>query len=108
MKDTRRTFNVSSRIDTLLSNVTETPALATALLEALTKHIHSKTDSLRQRIQIFEAKWKMTFEEFQEFSVRAQAGTLVKNSHLYDIENDFEVWEQTITLLKHYESLQTR
>jgi hypothetical protein len=108
MKNTTQTFYTPSRFDTLLSSVTETPDLAAALLEALTKHIHSKTNSLKQRIRTFEAKWKMTFEEFKEFSERTRVGLLVETPHSYDIENDFKVWNQTISLLEHYESLQTR
>jgi hypothetical protein len=108
MKDTTQTFYTPSRFDTLLSSVTETPDLAAALLEALTKHIHFKTNSLKQRIRTFEAKWKMTFEEFKEFSEHARTELLSGSPHLYDVKNDFKVWNQTIMLLKHYESLQTR
>jgi len=107
MKNTTQIFNGSAYIDILLPGVTdtETPDLATALLKALAKHIDSKTDLLRQRIRTFELRWKMTFEEFSE---RTRTGTLARHPHSYDMETDFKAWEQTVTLLKHYESLQTR
>jgi hypothetical protein len=106
MKCTTQTFNVLPRLEGLLSEVTDTPKLATALLDALAKHIDLKTDLLKQRIRAFESKWKMTFEEFEKFSERTEDETLPRNLCSYDVETDFRAWKQTITLLKHYESLQ--
>jgi hypothetical protein len=105
MKDTPQTFHRSPRIDTLLTQVTETPDLAKALLKALTKHIACKTKSLKQRVQAFESKWKMTFEEFSEWT---RTGTITPRTHSGEVESDFRAWEQTEILLKHYKSLQIR
>ena len=93
------------RINTLLTQFTETPHLATELLTALKKHIAFKTQSLQQRLQTFESKWHMTFEEFSE---RTRNGKLPQKVRTGDVENDFKAWEQTEQLLKHYTSLQTR
>jgi hypothetical protein len=96
---------VSSRIDSLLSQVAGTPTVANALLDALSRHIDHKTHSLRQNIQRFESKWDMSFEEF---SARVKAGKMIKQSARGDLENDLQAWEQAVSLLKHYKSLRTR
>lgn len=96
-------MHVSSRIDALLSQVGDTPKVATALLDALTKHIKWKTHTLRKCVQSFESKWEMSFEEFSE---RVDSGKLARLS--YDVECDFKAWKQAVTQLKHYQSLRTQ
>ena len=91
----------SSRINTFLSQMSDTPDVVIALLKALTRHVHLKTENLKHRIREFESKWNMTFEEFSE---RTRTGKLPAG----DVELDFRAWEQTEMLLKHYRSLQTR
>lgn len=105
MRDTSSTVTVSPRVGVLLTQITETPDLETALWKVLSEHIDLKTRILRQRIEAFESKWGMTFEEF---SARCEAETLGQDSYAYEVESDFWEWEEAETLLRHYEALQSR
>jgi hypothetical protein len=105
MKSATQTCSVSPRIGVLLSQVTETPDIETALIKVLMEYLDLKIERLRQRIQSYESKWQMPFEEFAE---RSEAGTLPQDPFSYEVESDFWEWEQAETLLKHYETLQTR
>ncbi len=105
MRDTSPTVTVSPRVGALLTQVTETPDLETALWKVLSEYIDLKIKMLRQRVLGFESKWKMTFKEFSE---RFEAGTLGQDSYAYEVESDFWEWEKAETLLQHYEALQAR
>lgn len=102
MSDLNSTISVSPRIGTLLTQVTQTPDLETALWKILSEYIDLKTDALRDSIRTFESKWGMSFSQFSE---HCEAGTLDRNAYDYDVESDFWEWEKAETLLKHYESL---
>jgi hypothetical protein len=103
--NTSSTIAVSPRIGALLTQVTETPDLETALWKVLSDYIDLKLGLLRQRIRTFESKWEMTFEEFSE---RCDAGTLDQDAYAYDVESDFWEWEKAETLLQHYETLRSQ
>ena len=105
MSDTAPTITMSPRVGALLTQITETPDLETALWKVLTEHLDLKIRLLRERIQAFESKWGMTFEEF---SNRCEAGTLGQDPYAYEIESDFWEWEKAETLLRHYEALPAR
>ena len=105
MRDASPAISVSPRVGVLLTQVTETPDLETALWKILTEHVDLKAKLLRQRIGAFESKWRMTFEEFSE---GCQAGTLGQDPYAYEVESDFWEWEKAETLLRHYEALQAR
>lgn len=105
MEGTMHMSQASSRIDTLLSQVADTPKVATALLDALSKHIDGKTNSLRKSIHTFESKWDMNFEEF---STRVKTGKMARKISAHEVENDLKAWEQAVTMLHHYTSLRTR
>ncbi len=105
MRDMSSTITVSPRVGALLTQVTETPDLETALWKVLSEHIDLKTRLLRQRIVAFESKWGITFERFSE---RCEAGTLGQDPYAYEVESDFWEWEKAKTLLRHYEALQAR
>jgi hypothetical protein len=99
------TVTLSPRIGALLSQITETPDLETALLKVLIEYVDLKIDLLKRRIQAFESKWGMTFEEF---STRCEEDTLDRDAYAYDVESDFWEWEKAETLLHHYQDLQAR
>ncbi len=99
------TVAVSPRVGALLTRVTETSDLETALLKILSEYIDLKTRLLRQRIRAFESKWGMTFAEFAE---RCETETLDQDAYAYKVESDFWEWEQAETLLRHYEAMQSR
>ena len=103
MPDTVQTVSMPPRLGALLTQVTETSDLEAALFKVLTEYIDLKTRFLQQRIQAFEAKWDMSYEEFIE---RSEAGTLSQDAYSYEVEQDFWEWEKAETLLKHYRVLQ--
>ena len=105
MRGASLAVTVSPRVGALLTQVTETPDLETALWKVLSEYIDLKMKHLRQRIQVLESKWGMAFEEFSE---RAEAGTLGQDGYAYEVESDFWEWERAETLLRHYEALQAR
>lgn len=96
---------ISPRVGALLTRVTETPDLETALWKVLSEYIDLKITFLKENTMKFEEKWGMTFEEF---SKRFETETLVQNSYEYEVESDFWEWEKVETLIEHYESLQFR
>jgi hypothetical protein len=100
-----QTVGVSSRIDALLSHVTDTPKAAAALLDALAHHVESKTRVLSREAHEFESKWKMSFDEFAS---RVKTGRPGKVASAYDAQQDLKAWEQTLAMLKHYRSLKVR
>ena len=105
MNNTSATMTISPRAGVLLTKMTETPDLETALWKMLSEYTDLKTKVLRQQIEAFESKWEGTFEEFSE---RCQAGTLGLDPYAYEVESDFWDWEKAETLLHHYKALQIR
>lgn len=105
MSNAKPTLTVSPRAGVLLTQVTEVSDLETALWKILTEYIELKTNLLNERIQSFESKWGMTFEEF---SKHVEEGTLDQDAFDYEVESDYWEWEKAETLLEHYETLQGR
>ena len=105
MEDTRQAISVPPRIGAFLTQVTETTDLETALLKVLTEYLSLKTQFLKQRIEAFEARWEMTFDEFAK---RIENDTLDRDPFSYDVESDFWEWEESVSLLQHYENLQSQ
>ena len=105
MEDTRQVISLPPRIGAFLTQVTETTDLETALLKVLTEYISLKIASLKQRIEGFESRWAMTFDEFARL---VENDTLDRDLFSYDVESDYWDWEGAETLLKHYEKLQSQ
>jgi hypothetical protein len=105
MSNTSPTITLSPRVGALLTQVTETPDLETALWKVLTEYIDLKTKLLRQSIKAFESKWGMAFKEFAK---RCEEGTLEKDPYAYEVERDYWEWEKAETLFHHYEAFQAR
>jgi hypothetical protein len=99
------TVTVSPRVGALLAQVAETSDLETALWKILSEYVELKLGFLTQRVKEFEARWEMTFDEFSE---RCEAGTLDEDAYAYRVESDFWEWEKAVTLLQHYEALQSK
>ena len=99
------TFTVSPRMGVLLTQVTETPDLETALWKVLSEYLDLKIQFFREHIRAFESKWGMTFKAFSE---HCEARTLGQDPYAYEVESDFWEWEQAETLLQHYETLKTQ
>jgi hypothetical protein len=58
---------------------------------------------LKASIAQFEEKWGMSFAEFSQ---RCRDNTLDGDAYSWEIEQEFWDWEQAVTLLEHYKSLQ--
>lgn len=99
------TITVSPRIGVVLSEVTETPDLETAMWQVLTEYIDLKTRALLERIREFETRWGMTFAEFAE---RMKADQLGQDPYSYEVESAYWEWEEIETLRKHYENVRVR
>jgi len=95
-------LNVPPHIASFLTRITDVPDVEAALIKVLSEYVDFKTESLRQRIQSFESKWKMSFDEFSEPDNTKKLGY---DPYSYEVESDFWEWEQTETLLRHYDSM---
>ena len=96
---------ISPPLDTLLPHVGDAPNVASALVEALAHHIELKTQTLKEQASAFESKWNMTFDEF---AVKVKAGRVRKSPSPHDAKDDLALWEQTESLLRHYQSLKVQ
>ena len=105
MGDANPTITVSPRISTLLTQVTKTPDLETALWDILSEYVDLKIKLLGERVRAFESKWRMSFKEF---SKHCKSETLEQSSYAYEVESDFWEWEEAETLLRHYEVLKAK
>ena len=97
-----QTISMPPKLGALLTQIAETPDLEAALFKVLLDYIDIKVQFLKQRIQAFESKWEMSFEEFSE---RSESGTLGQDAYAYEVEQDFWEWEKAETLLEHYGNL---
>ena len=98
-------LSVSPRIGVVLSEVTETPNLETAMWWILTEYVDLKTRELREQARTFEVRWGMTFVEFAE---RVKTDQLGQDAFSYEVESAYWEWEEAETLLKHYEGVRVR
>ena len=89
----------------MLSEVTETPNLETAMWQILIEYIALKTRELQERVRKFETRWGMTFAEFTE---RLKTNQLGQDAFSYEVESAYWEWEEAETLLKHYEDVRAR
>lgn len=105
MNETTPTMTVSPQAELLLTKITDTPDLETALWRVLRVYAGLKTHQFKQQIIALESKWGITFEEFSE---RCENSTLSEDPYAYDVESDFWDWEKAVTLLSHYKALQAR
>lgn len=105
MTEAMPTMTLSPQTGLLLTKITDTPDLETALWRVLHDYTGLKTEQLRQQVGAFESKWGMTFEEFAR---RCESASLGQDPYAYDVESDFWDWEKAVTLLEHYEALQAR
>lgn len=93
---------VSPKLGEFLTKVTQTPDLETAFWRVFNEYVAMKMAALREANNEYERKWGLTFDEFTR---RCQEDTLKEDAYSWNVEQDFWGWEQTVTLLRHYESL---
>ncbi len=95
-------FAVSPKLGEFLTKVTQTPDLETAFWRIFNEYVEMKLAALRDSNENYERKWGMTFDEFAR---KSKDGALKEDAYSWNVEQDFWGWEQTVTLLNHYESL---
>ncbi|MHB8779565.1 MAG: hypothetical protein ACYC6R_17675 [Anaerolineales bacterium] len=93
---------VSPKLGEFLTKATQTPDLETAFWRIFNEYVAMKMAALREANKDYERKWGMTFDEFAR---QSRENTLKEDAYSWDVEQDFWGWEQTVTLLRHYESL---
>lgn len=57
------------------------------------------------KINMYESKWTMTFEEFQD---ACRNNKLEVDAYSYEVEKDFWEWEQLESLFKYYEDIKSK
>lgn len=97
-------LTISPKLGSLLTRATKTPDLETALWKVLSEYVEMKTLALKKTISQLEEKWNMSFDEFSQ---RSRSETLDKDIYSWETEQDFWAWEQAVTLLEHYETLES-
>ena len=95
-------ITLSPRLGEALMKLAQTPDLEAALWKVLSEYAELKIKSLKEEIERFERKWKMSFDEF---SKRCEEGTIEADVYSWEVESDFWEWEKAVTLLSHYEKV---
>ncbi len=97
-------LTISPKLGSLLTRTTKTPDLETALWKVLSEYVEMKILALKKTTTQLEEKWNMSFDEFSQ---RSRSKTLDKDIYSWETEQDFWAWEQALTLLEHYETLES-
>ncbi len=95
-------ITVSPKLGEFLTKVTQTSDLETAFWRVFNEYVAMKMAALRETTNVYERKLWMTFDEFAQ---QCRDGKLKENAYSWDVEQDYWGWEQSVTLLHHYESL---
>lgn len=73
-----------------------------ALLTIIHDYLNLKLEVIDLRLKKLEEKYGMGFEEFEE---ACRDGTLNKDVYSYEVEEDYRLWEELVTLKRYYEEL---
>ncbi|HMY67155.1 MAG TPA: hypothetical protein PK453_16050 [Leptospiraceae bacterium] len=76
--------------------------IESALQNVLTEYIQLKLFSLQKTLGEYEDKWGFSFSQFQE---KIKTNTLGKDPYSYEVEKDYWDWEDTVTLIEHFQSI---
>ena len=95
-------ISLSPKVCNLLIQTTKANDIDTALHSVLSEYIQMKLIDLEKKREIFETKWQSEFSQFQE---KIKNNNLGKDPYSYEVESDYWEWEDTITLIDHYESI---
>lgn len=93
---------ISPKLGEFLVKTTKAKDIDDAFQRVFTDYLELKLKNLQETIEQFQARWKMTFEEFKKMP---KGPSFEKDAYSYDVEQDFWQWEEAETLKKHYESL---
>ena len=93
---------ISPKLGEFLVKTTKAKDIDDAFQRVFAEYLELKLKNLQETIEQFQARWKMTFEEFKKMP---KGSSFEKDAYSYDAEQDFWQWEEAETLKKHYESL---
>ena len=96
-----------TRISHVLVEATNEPRVDIALNIVINDFLERRLEEAIKKIEAFEDKWAMTFDEFKE---RCGHDELPDKSDPYswEVEEDFREWEAAETLKKHYSHILDR
>ena len=96
-----------TRISHVLVEATNEPRVDIALNIVINDFLERRLEEAIKKIEAFEDKWAMTFDEFKE---RCGHDELPDKSDPYswEVEEDFREWEAAETLKKHYSRILDR
>ena len=98
-------ISLSPKLSNLLIQTTKANDIESALQFVLSEYIQMKIQDLENKRKVFESKWGGDFSEYQE---KIKNNTLGKDPYSYEVESEYWEWEDTLTLLEHYESIVVR
>ena len=94
-------ISLSPKVCNLLIQTTKANDIDTALHSVLSEYIQIKLFDLEKKRENFETKCESDFSQFQE---KIKSNTLGKDPYSYEVESEYWEWEDTITLIDHYQS----
>ena len=95
-------ISLSPKLSNLLIQTTKANDIESALQSILSEYIPMKIQDLENKQKVFESKWDGDFSQFQE---KIKSNTLGKDPYSYEVESEYWEWEDTLTLLEHYQSI---
>ena len=95
-------ISLSPKLSNLLIQTTKANDIESALQSVLSEYIQMKIQDLENKRKVFESKWGGDFSEYQE---KIRYNTLGKDPYSYEVESEYWEWEDTLTLLEHYQSI---
>lgn len=96
---------ISPKLGEFLIKTTHAKDIDDAIRRVFSDYLDLKLEHLNKLIEQYKARWKMSFEEFQN---HIKEETLGRNVYSYDTEKNFWEWEEVETLKAHYEELKSQ
>ncbi|HEY85054.1 MAG TPA: hypothetical protein G4N96_08105 [Chloroflexi bacterium] len=94
---------LTPQLGELVTKTAQVPDLETAVWKVLSEYLELKTKALQAQIAQFEQKWDVSFDGFAR---KCQDNSLGVDPYSREVEQDYWAWEQSVTLLKHYQTLE--
>jgi hypothetical protein len=99
------TPTISPRAGLLLTQLAKSSDFDAALWKLLLDYLDLKVQALELERAALEAKWGMSFGEFQR---KIEDNSLGEDVYAFSVEQDYWQWEKNETLRQYYEELRAR
>jgi len=96
---------ISPRLGEILIKTTHSNNFEDAFHKIFSDYLELKLKSLKEKSKQFQTKWKLDFEEFKK---KTKEGGLAEQPFSYDVEKDFWEWEESESLIHHYQDLKNQ